>query len=192
MSLFEMYLKLGFQHIIDINGYDHIVFVLVLCAGYSIKQFTKVLVLITAFTIGHCITLALSTLKIVSIPSHIIEFLIPATIMVTAISNVLPLKSSNNRFVYIITLFFGLIHGLGFSNYLKELLGRESNIVTPLLAFNIGLELGQILILAIYFIVLFVSTNLFKLRHDFWRIFVSGAAFGISLILLMETGKAIF
>ena len=192
MSLFEMYLKLGFQHIIDINGYDHIVFVLVLCAGYSIKQFTKVLVLITAFTIGHCITLALSTLKIVSIPSHIIEFLIPATIMVTAISNVLPLKSSNNRFVYIITLFFGLIPGLGFSNYLKELLGRESNIVTPLLAFNIGLELGQILILAIYFIVLFLTTNLFKLRHDFWRIFVSGAAFGISLILLMETGKAIF
>lgn len=181
-----MYLKLGFQHIIDINGYDHIVFVLVLCAGYTLKQFSKVLILITAFTIGHSITLALSTLKLVSIPSSIIEFLIPATIMVTAISNVLPLKSSNNRFVYIITLFFGLIHGLGFSNYLKELLGRESNIVTPLLAFNIGLELGQILVLAIYFVVLFISVNLFKLRHDFWRIFVSGAAFGISLILLLE------
>lgn len=192
MSLFEMYLKLGFQHIIDINGYDHIVFVLVLCAGYSLRQFTKVLILITAFTIGHSITLALSTLKIVSIPSNIIEFLIPATIMVTAVSNVLPLKSSNNRFVYIVTLFFGLIHGLGFSNYLKELLGRESNIVTPLLAFNIGLELGQILVLAIYFVVLFLTTNLFKVRHDFWRIFVSGAAFGISLILLLETGKALF
>lgn len=181
-----MYLKLGFQHIIDVNGYDHIVFVLVLCAAYGLREFSKVLILITAFTIGHSITLALSTLKIVSIPSNLIEFLIPATILVTAVANVLPMKSTNKRFVYIVTLFFGLIHGLGFSNYLKELLGRESNIVTPLLAFNLGLELGQILILLVYFLVLFISVNLFKLRHDFWRIFVSGAAFGIALILLLE------
>lgn len=186
MSLFETYLKLGFQHIIDFKGYDHIVFVLVLCAGYSTKQLTKVLILITAFTIGHSLTLALSTLKIISIPSHIIEFLIPATILATAVSNILPLKASNNRFVYITTLFFGLIHGLGFSNYLKELLGKESNIFTPLLAFNIGLELGQLVILGVYFILLFLTVNLFKVRHDFWRIFLSGAAFGISLTLLIE------
>ncbi len=187
-----MYLRLGFQHIIDINGYDHIVFVLVLCAGYSLNQISKVLILITAFTIGHSLTLALSTLKIVSIPSDLIEFLIPATILVTAVSNVLPIKASNNRFIYVLTLFFGLIHGLGFSNYLKELLGRESNIFTPLLAFNLGLELGQLLILGIYFIILFVSVHLFKIRQDFWRIFISGAAFGISLILLIKTGKALF
>jgi hypothetical protein len=187
-----MYLRLGFQHIIDINGYDHIVFVLVLCAGYSLNQISKVLILITAFTIGHSLTLALSTLKIVSIPSDLIEFLIPATILVTAVSNVLPLKASNNRFIYVLTLFFGLIHGLGFSNYLKELLGRESNIFSALLAFNLGLELGQLLILGIYFIVLFVSVHLFKIRQDFWRIFISGAAFGISLILLIKTGKALF
>ena len=192
MSLFEMYLKLGYQHIIDINGYDHIVFVLVLCAGYSINQIKKVLILITAFTIGHSITLALSTLKIMNISSELIEFLIPATILLTAVSNILPIKSSNNRFVYILTLFFGLIHGLGFSNYLKELLGRESNILTPLLAFNIGLELGQLLILAIYFIVLFISMQMFRVRNDFWRIFVSGTAFGISLILLLETGRPLF
>jgi hypothetical protein len=187
-----MYLRLGFRHIIDINGYDHIVFVLVLCAGYSLNQLKKVLILITAFTIGHSLTLALSTLKILSIPSHIVEFLIPATIMVTALSNVLSLKSNNNRFVYIATLFFGLIHGLGFSNYLKDLLGRESNIFTPLLAFNLGLELGQLLVLSIYFLVLLITVHLLKVRHDFWRIFVSGAAFGISLILLINTGKALF
>ena len=192
MSLFEMYLKLGYQHIIDISGYDHIVFVLVLCAGYSIKQIKKVLILITAFTLGHSITLALATLKIVSISSELIEFLIPATILLTAISNVIPLKAGNNRFVYVLTLFFGLIHGLGFSNYLKGLLGRESNILTPLLAFNIGLELGQLLILAVYFTVLFITVQMFKVRNDFWRIFVSGTAFGIALILLLETGKALF
>lgn len=192
MSLFEMYLRLGFTHIIDINGYDHIVFVLVLCAGYSLKQLNKVLILITAFTIGHSLTLALSTLNLINVPSNLIEFLIPATILVTALSNIIPLKAGNNRFVYIVTLFFGLIHGLGFSNYLKELLGRESNIFTPLLAFNLGLELGQILILAIYFLILLFTVNLFKVRHDFWRIFVSGAAFGIALILLIDTGKALF
>ena len=102
------------------------------------------------------------------------------------------LKSSNNRFIYVLTLFFGLIHGLGFSNYLKELLGRESNILTPLLAFNIGLELGQLLILAIYFVVLFITVNMFRVRNDFWRIFVSGTAFGIALILLLDTSKALF
>ncbi len=192
MSLFETYLKLGFQHIIDINGYDHIIFVLVLCAAYNLKQLSKVLILITAFTIGHTLTLALSTLKIITISSNIIEFLIPATIFFTALTNVLPLKSGNNRFVYGLTLFFGLIHGMGFSNYLKELLGRESNILTPLLAFNLGLELGQIVVLGIYFLVLIMTVNLFRVRHDFWRIFVSGAAFGISLILLLESGKKLF
>lgn len=192
MSLFEMYLRLGFQHIIDFNGYDHIVFVLVLCAGYSLKQVNKVLILITAFTIGHSLTLALSTLNIVNISSDLIEFLIPATIMITAVSNVLPFKASNNRFIYIVTLFFGLIHGLGFSNYLKELLGRESGIFTPLLAFNLGLELGQLLILAVYFLVLIITINLFKVRHDFWRTFISGIAFGISLILLLDAGRVLF
>jgi len=192
MSLFETYLRLGFHHIIDIHGYDHIVFVLVLCAGYSLKQLNKVFILITAFTIGHSVTLALSTLKIVTIPSNIIEFLIPATIFITAVSNVLPFSAKNNRFVYIITLFFGLIHGLGFSNYLKELLGRESSIITPLFAFNIGLEIGQIVILSVYFLLLFLTTKIFKVKHDFWRIFISGMAFGISLILMLETGRALF
>ncbi|MDX8339857.1 HupE/UreJ family protein [Draconibacterium sp. IB214405] len=192
MSLFEMYLKLGFKHIIDIHGFDHIVFVLVLCAGYNLNQFKKVLILITAFTIGHSITLALSTLKILSVSSDLIEFLIPATICITAIANILPFKAKSNRVVYVLTLFFGLIHGLGFSNYLKQLLGRESNILTPLLAFNVGLELGQILILAIYFSLLFITVQLFKIRNDFWRIFVSGMAFGISVILMIDKGPALF
>ncbi len=186
MSQFEMYLRLGFQHIIDVHAYDHIVFVLVLCAGYSLNQISKVLLLITAFTIGHSLTLALSTLNIVTIPSDIVEFLIPATILVTAVSNVLPLRSGNRRFIYATTLFFGLIHGLGFSNYLKALMGRESNILTPLLAFNVGLELGQIIILAAYFLILLATVYLLKVRHDFWRIYVSGAGFGIALILLIE------
>lgn len=186
MSLFELYLKLGFKHIIDINGYDHIVFMLALCSGYTYTQFRKILILVTAFTVGHSITLALSTLKIVTIPSDIIEFLIPVTILITALSNIFGSSSAKCRYIYFVTLFFGLIHGLGFSNYLKELLGKESNIITPLLAFNVGLELGQILIVAANFLILFIATVVFKVNHKNWRTFISGAAFGIAAILIIE------
>lgn len=186
MSLFQLYLELGFKHIVNIYGCDHIVFILALCAGYEFSQLKKVLILITAFTIGHSVTLALSTLKIILIPANIIEFLIPVTILITAISNLLPLTNQKYQMVYIIALVFGLIHGMGFSNYLKELLGKENSIITPLFAFNIGLEIGQIVILFIYFLVLFLSLKLVKLKYDFWRIFISGAAFGISASLIIQ------
>ncbi|MCK3683438.1 HupE/UreJ family protein [Maribellus sp. YY47] len=186
MSTFEMYLRLGFQHIINIHGYDHIIFVLVLCAAYSAKEITRVLILVTAFTIGHSLTLALSTLNILSIPSRYVEFMIPATILITALSNVLPSRRGNLRIVFVTTLFFGLIHGLGFSNYLKGLLGKESNILTPLFAFNVGIETGQIVILCLYFLLYLLTVNLMKVRHDFWRLYISGAGFGIALILLIE------
>lgn len=186
MSFFELYLKLGFRHIIDIHGYDHIVFILALCAGYSFNQFKKVLILVTAFTIGHSITLALSTLNLVIIRANIIEFLIPVTILITAISNLFNQKKGKAYFIYLITLFFGFIHGLGFSNYLKELLGKESSIVTPLLAFNIGLEIGQVLIVAVHFLLLFLAMNIFKMNHKNWRLFLSGAAAGIAIILIIE------
>jgi len=186
MSLFELYLKLGYKHIIDINGYDHIIFILALCAGYSYTQFRKILILVTAFTIGHSLTLALSTLRIVTAPSRIIEFLIPVTILITALSNIIGSNNGRGRFVYFAALFFGLIHGLGFSNYLKALLGKESSIITPLLAFNVGLEFGQILIIAVHFSLLFLATVLFKVNHKNWKIFVSGTAAGIATLLIIE------
>lgn len=186
MSLFELYLRLGFNHIIDINGYDHIVFILALCAGYNFMQFRKILILVTAFTLGHSITLALATLKLVIIRTDIIEFLIPITIIITALSNLFNKNNDSRKFIYFVTLFFGLIHGLGFSNYLKELLGKESSIISPLLAFNIGLEFGQILIVAIHFLVLYLAMTFFKLNHKNWRIFISGAAVGIAAIIILE------
>lgn len=186
MSLFELYLRLGFRHIIDINGYDHIVFVLALCAGYALTQYKKVFILITAFTIGHSITLILSTLKYILIPANIIEFLIPVTILMTAISNLLPQNKSKGKLVYFVALFFGLIHGLGFSNYLKVLLGKESSIIKPLFAFNIGLEIGQILILAVYFLVLFLTIKTFSLKEKSWRISISSVAAVIALILIIQ------
>ncbi len=186
MSLFELYLRLGFKHIVDIHGYDHIVFILALCAGYDIKQLKKVLILITAFTIGHSITLALSTLNILLVPVRIVEFLIPVTIFITAVSNMLPLKRIKGKIVYVIAMFFGLIHGLGFSYYLKELLGRESSIIKPLFAFNIGLELGQVVILSIYFLIFLLATKIFDFKSSHWRSFISTLALGISLVLIIQ------
>lgn len=186
MNSFQLYLTLGFQHIININGYDHIVFVLTLCAAYSFYEIEKVLILVTAFTIGHSVTLALSTLNYVLIPAPIIEFLIPVTIFITAISNLFPAKGGRQYLVYVIALFFGLIHGLGFSNYLKELLGVETSIIQPLLAFNVGLEIGQVVILTAYFIVLGIVLQLFRVKHHIWRIFISGAAAGIALTLIIQ------
>ena len=162
MSQFSTYFQLGYEHILDIQGYDHILFVIALCAIYQAQDWKRVLILITAFTIGHSITLALSTMNLVNFRTDIIEFLIPVTIFITAFSNLVkkhgsaPAKFSSN---YFFALFFGLIHGLGFSNYLKSLLGKEESILTPLLAFNLGLELGQIIIVAFFIITCLLYTS---------------------------------
>lgn len=196
MSEFAAYLSLGFEHISDLSAYDHILFIVALTAVYQIKDLKKIVILVTAFTIGHSVTLALATLKLILIPSEIIEFLIPVTIALTCIYNVLMKQPedysrnyprSNYTFNYAIALFFGLIHGMGFSNYLRMLLGKEESIVMPLLSFNIGLELGQLLIVAVILSTMVIFQRVFQVVPKSWNLFVSGAAFGISLILMSET-----
>jgi len=150
MTTFGLYLSLGIDHIADFAGYDHILFLMALCAVYSIKQWAKVLILVTAFTLGHTLTLALATLDLIRIATGLIEFLIPVTIFVTGLWNIIQRSdagdAASHRFKYSMALFFGLIHGLGFSNYLRSLLGTEQDLLLPLFSFNLGLELGQIII----------------------------------------------
>ena len=149
MNIFQLYLNFGIHHIADIRSYDHILFITCLCAVYLLKQWRQILVLITAFTIGHTTSLVLATLKIVSFPTPVIEFLIPLTIFITAFWNLFLKKDGVNIrthwFKYATALFFGLIHGLGFSNYLQILLGKENSILMPLFSFNVGIEAGQII-----------------------------------------------
>jgi len=191
MSTFEAYLKIGFQHIADVTAYDHILFIIALCAIYKVNQWRHILILVTAFTIGHSVTLALSTLNFILVPSAIIEFLIPVTILLTAIFNIVrregEISPLNMRINYGLALFFGLIHGMGFSNSLKELLAKEESIIQPLLAFNIGLELGQLMIVAIILIFSMIFLNGLSVKHREWNLFVSGAAAGIAFILMTET-----
>ena len=189
MSSFELYFKLGLEHILDIQGFDHILFVLALCALYVVRDWKKILILVTAFTIGHSLTLALATFNVVNVRSDVIEFLIPVTIAITALVTIFKPKPSTGKGIslnYFFAGFFGLIHGLGFSNYLKELLGKEASIWQPLLAFNIGLEAGQIVIVAAFLL----ATSLLNLagvnRRD-WTLIVSAFVLGVACMLMLET-----
>ncbi len=190
VSEFALYFGLGKDHILDTNGYDHILFVIALCAVYLLHDWKKVLILVTAFTIGHSITLALATLNIVAFPGEVIEFLIPLTIFITAFANVLKRDEASSKAAiqinYVFALFFGLIHGLGFSNFLRELLGQSQNIITPLFAFNVGLELGQLVIVVLFLTAGFVLVQFVGVARRDWRMVVSSAIAGIALILMKD------
>lgn len=188
--MFELYFQLGLEHIADLAGYDHILFILALCGVYLLKDWRTLLVLITAFTIGHSITLALAVLDVVKISSEWIEFLIPVTIFLTASYNIITGDKQSLKSMklvkYLAALFFGLIHGLGFSNYLGSLLGKEADLLMPLFAFNIGLEAGQIFIVMIILLLSFFIVNILRVKNRDKNLVLSGAAGGISLIMLLE------
>jgi hypothetical protein len=199
-STFGTYLQLGFEHISDLNGYDHILFIVALCAIYKLKEWRKVAILVTAFTIGHSITLALAALDIIPIKAALIEFLIPITILATALYNVIGHKAKDQEYEehhtfsrkinlnYFFALIFGLIHGMGFSNFFKSMMfpGEENQLIQQLLAFNIGVEVGQLTIVIFILIFSFIAFNLLKIRQREWTLFVSGAAAGIALIMALE------
>lgn len=195
-STFSTFLQLGFEHILDVNGYDHILFVIALCAIYKLSEWRKVAILVTAFTLGHSLTLALAALDILRFPPAVIEFLIPVTIFITAIYNVIRERPDEteqeifNRKVslnYGFAAFFGLIHGMGFSNFFKSSLlpGEEGQLVAQLFAFNIGVELGQLVIVAFILAASFLAFNVAHVKQREWTLFISGAAAGIAITLLL-------
>lgn len=193
MNQFELYFSLGITHILDFEGYDHILFVIALCSIYRIMDWRKILVLVTAFTIGHSLTLALATLKFISINAELIELLIPVTIAITSGSNLMNTQVKDGKWVklnYLFALFFGLIHGLGFSNFLKSLLGRESSIIEPLLAFNLGLELGQIVIVVAFLAFTFIILNVLKIKQKLWIQIISSAVLILSIFMIYEANFA--
>ena len=186
--MFGTYFELGIRHIADLTAFDHLLFIAVLVAVYRFKQIGKVAILVTAFTIGHSITLALATLDVIAVPTDIIEFLIPVTIFLTALVNILGVEGKVRAAVkYFIALGFGLIHGMGFSNYLRHLLGEETSLVQPLLAFNLGLEVGQLGIVVVSLILALMFNRLFGASQRSWEVWVSGVAMGISFMLMRST-----
>ncbi|MGI4863518.1 MAG: HupE/UreJ family protein [Janthinobacterium lividum] len=197
MSVFTTYLQLGFWHIWSWQATDHLTFLLALCAPYALADWRRVVALVTSFTVGHSLTLALATLGIVGVNSPVVEALIPVTIMLTALLDIKqagrPDAHPSRRPTPIVlsapnalALAFGLIHGLGFSSYLRSLLGENSRPITELLSFNLGVELGQLLVVSIILLLGFVMLRGFGAARRDWVLTTSGAALGVALLLLVQ------
>lgn len=173
MNTFTLWFVTGLEHITDLSGYDHILFVTLLVLTYPFGQWGKLLGLITAFTLGHCITLVLSSFNLVQPPQTLIELLIAISILSMSVYHLLNLKKepvSRLSLVFITTLIFGLIHGLGFSFLLKAMLGKEENVLLPLLYFNLGIEAGQVLIIAVVLIFSLILGFIFKWPFQYYKL----------------------
>jgi len=190
MSSTASFFFTGWEHIVDINAYDHLLFVMTLCAAYTLLQWRQILIIITAFTVGHSATLILSSLDFIPTNPKVIEILIPLTIMATAIVNVSKYGEgagqADTRLSYSIALLFGLIHGLAFASNFKVMMFGES-ILLPLFLFNVGIEVGQIFVVILFMAALWLYSKFLNGEHYKWNLFVSGAGFGIATTLVLNT-----
>ncbi|WP_462221279.1 HupE/UreJ family protein [Ferruginibacter sp.] len=188
MQDFAFYFKLGWQHIISLDALDHLLFILALSAIYLLSNWRQVLVLVTAFTIGHSLTLALSVYKILAVKDSLVEFLIPCTIIITAVFNFFQkdFTPKSLRLNYFLALFFGLIHGLGFANTIRFMLAKNQGIGWSLFSFNVGLEAGQIVVVMCILLLSFLIVNKGQLKRKWWLWALSGVAFCIALKMVVE------
>ena len=188
MSDFGFYFSLGWEHIISPNALDHQLFILALAAIYLLQDWRQVLVLVTAFTIGHSLTLALTVFNLIRFPSNWIEFLIPCTIIATAMSNLFQKNFTRKsiRINYFLALFFGLIHGMGFANKLRYILAEDQSIGWSLFGFNVGLEGGQIAVVIIILLISYLFVQLLKVNRREWVIFTSAAAFSVAVQMALQ------
>ncbi len=189
LNEFYFYIKQGLAHISDFSGFDHMLFIVVLCANYSTKEWKKILVLVTAFTMGHSITLLCTSLGYLPVNYDLVETLIPITIMLTCIFNLVFQKQNNtkNKLVYVLALGFGLIHGMGFSNFFSSMfMGIDEGILLQLFAFNIGIEFGQIIIVIITLGIQFILLRYIpKITISIWMKMISVTGLTLSIYLLL-------
>ncbi len=189
MNDFIFYFKMGLFHVLDFKAYDHILFLIVLAVVYQFKQWKKVLWLITLFTIGHSITLALSAFGVLNVRADLVEFLIPLTIFITGLMNVLTAKKASvgkeNQNLFF-ALFFGLIHGLGFSNYFKIMIGKASNKLIPLLEFALGVEAAQIIIVLGILLIGSLAQSVLGVNRRDWILVTSSIVIGFALQMMFD------
>lgn len=188
MSDFWLYFNLGLHHVLDWKAYDHILFLIVLCAAYNFSAWKKLLVLVTMFTIGHTISLLLASYNVVSVSGRLIEFLIPVTILVTALFNLFTAgkekKMEKMGIFYIVTIFFGLIHGLGFASFFTAL--DSGNEILPLLEFALGIEAAQIIVVLLLLIIGFIFQTIFRFNKRDWVLVVSSLVIGMVIPMLID------
>ena len=189
MDNFILYFKIGLEHVIDLNAYDHILFLIVLAVVFNFNEWKKAIWLITSFTIGHTITLALSAYNIISVNAALVEFLIPLTIFITGVFNILRAKKAatgNETLNFILALFFGLVHGLGFSNYFRLIIGKGEGKLFPLLEFAIGIEVSQIIIVFTILLIGSIFQNLFKVTKRDWILVCSSIVIGFVIPMMIN------
>lgn len=181
----------GLNHVLDINGYDHVLFLMVLSVPYLFKDWKRILILVSVFTLGHTLSLFLAAYDIVQINSALVEFLIPVTILVVAVYNVFTAsrnpKSEHIGVLFISTLFFGLIHGLGFAREFKMFIGRSESKLVPLLEFALGIELAQIIIVFVVLFLGFLGQTVFRFSRRDWKMVVSAMVIGMVIPMIINS-----
>ena len=191
MQDFIFYIKLGLSHVLDFSAYDHILFLAALALPFTFKSWRKVLLLATIFTIAHCFSLYLSVYEIVVMDVSLIEFLIPVTILTTALFNLNYIKTGftgKSIVLYVFaTTFFGLIHGFGFSNYFKMLMAEEENKLTPLLGFAMGIEMAQVLIVIGVLTISYLFLSFFRITTALFTLFTSVLIILVTIPMLIAT-----
>ena len=192
MSEFWIYFQIGLKHVLDIHAYDHVLFLIALAVPFSFKDWKRVLLLVTLFTIGHTMALILSVFEIVVVKANVVELLIPITILITALFNLFTAGKSSKKesinVVFFITLFFGIIHGLGFSNYFKSILGGDAaSKVLPLSEFALGIEVAQVVVVFMVLILSYIVQSVFRFSKRDWILVMSALIIGVVVPMIVES-----
>ncbi|WP_414000003.1 HupE/UreJ family protein [Flavobacterium sp. W1B] len=191
MSQFWIYFQIGLQHVLDIKAYDHVLFLIALAIPFSFKDWKRIVLLVTLFTVGHTMALLLSVMGIITIKVNVVELLIPITILITAFFNLFTAGKSNKKesinLIFFVTLFFGIIHGLGFSNYFKSILGGSTaSKLLPLSEFALGIEAAQIIVVFIVLILSYIVQTVFRFSKRDWTLVMSAFVIGVVLPMIIE------
>jgi hydrogenase/urease accessory protein HupE len=189
MNDFRLYTEMGLFHVLDIKAYDHILFLIVLAVIFGFSEWKKVLWLVTLFTIGHSVSLALAAFEVINIKVEIIELLIPVTIFITGVTNIFNAKKTSktkDSVNLIFALFFGLIHGLGFSNYFRAMIGKEDDKLVPLAEFALGIEAAQVIIVLLILVLGYILQNVAKVTKRDWVLVTSSIVVGFSIQMMLD------
>ncbi len=192
MSEFWLYFNIGLKHVLNINAYDHVLFLIALTVPYAFKDWRRLLLLISLFTLGHTLALFLSVFGIVYIKVNLIEFIIPITILIVAIFNLFTAGKNNKNesisLIAFVTLFFGIIHGLGFSNYFKTILpGSATDKLLPLSEFALGIEAAQIIVVFVILILSYIVQTFFRFSKRDWTLVMSAFIIGVIVPLIIQS-----
>lgn len=192
MSEFLIYFQIGLKHVLDIQAYDHVLFLIALAVPFSFSEWKRILILVSVFTLGHTTALFLSVFGIIAVKVNVVELLIPISILLTALYNLLTAgknsKKDSVNIVFITTLFFGIIHGLGFSNYFNGLLGGSANSkLLPMAEFALGIEAAQIVVVIIVLILSYIVQTIFRFSKRDWALVMSAFVIGVVLPMIVES-----